>query len=164
VLTADGINVITMNKTLEEHFAKLPDVAYLRRQLSDVIHQNWTKIVMAYPTEQMPELIGWLESLGLEGVMMTHSDHYLFEILPASAGKERALRRLCDFAGFPMNKVIAMGDYYNDVGMIRAAGFGAAPESACDEARAAADLITASNEKDAVAELIDYIIAHPNIL
>ncbi|MBQ4051568.1 MAG: RluA family pseudouridine synthase [Oscillospiraceae bacterium] len=164
VLTADGINVITMNKTLEEHFAKLPDVAYLRRQLSDVIHQNWTKIVMAYPTEQMPELIGWLESLGLEGVMMTHSDHYLFEILPASAGKERALRRLCDFAGFPMNKVIAMGDYYNDVGMIRAAGFGAAPESACDEARAAADLITASNEKDAVAELIDYIIAHPHIL
>ena len=164
VLTAEGINVITMNQTLEAHFAKLPDVAYLRRQLSDVIHSNWIKIVMAYPTEEMPKLIEWLKEQGLEGVMMTHSDHYLFEILPAGAGKERALRRLCDFAGFPMDKVIAMGDYHNDVGMVRAAGFGAAPENACEELKEAADLITVSNEQDAVAELIEYIIAHPDIL
>ena len=112
----------------------------------------------------MPKLIEWLKEQGLEGVMMTHSDHYLFEILPAGAGKERALRRLCDFAGFPMDKVIAMGDYHNDVGMVRAAGFGAAPENACEELKEAADLITVSNEQDAVAELIEYIIAHPDIL
>ena len=164
VLTAEGINVVAMNETLEGHLAKISDVAYNRCNLSDLIHKSWIKLVLAYPEEEMPKLIEWLQSLGLQGVLMTHSDRYLFEVLPAAAGKERALRRLCDFTGFPMSKVIAMGDYFNDIGMVRAAGFGAAPANACDELKAAADLVTADNEHDAVAELIDYIIAQPTIL
>ena len=100
----------------------------------------------------------------LPGVRLTHSDRHLFEVLPEKAGKGNALRRLCDYTGFPLEKTIAMGDFYNDMDMVREAGFGAAPRSACPELRSLADYVAADNEQDAVAEVIEYIIEHPSLL
>ena len=56
-----------------------------------------------------------------------------------------------------MAKTIAIGDYNNDVSMIRAAGVGVAVANAVDEAKAVADIVTVSNEESAVAKIIEMI-------
>ena len=82
------------------------------------------------------------------------SEKTLFEILPKGVNKGSVLPKLCYNLGIDIRKTIAVGDYDNDIPMIRAAGLGVAVANACDEAKAAADLITVSNEEHAIAKII----------
>ena len=56
-----------------------------------------------------------------------------------------------------MRSCPAVGDYNNDIGMLRTAGVGIAVANACPEAKAAADRITVSNEESAIAHIISDI-------
>ena len=51
-------------------------------------------------------------------------------------------------------KIIAIGDYNNDISMFRAAGIGIAVANGCQEAIDAADFVTVSNEEHAIANVI----------
>ena len=85
------------------------------------------------------------------------SERTLYEILPKGSSKGNLLPRLAEILGVKMEKTIAIGDYNNDVSMIRAAGVGIAVANATDEAKAAADHITVSNEENAIAKIISEI-------
>ncbi|MBO5898195.1 MAG: HAD hydrolase family protein, partial [Clostridia bacterium] len=85
------------------------------------------------------------------------SERSLYEILPRGIHKGVALPKLAELLGIDMNRTIAVGDYNNDIGMLRAAGIGIAVENACPEAKAAADYITVSNENHAIARIIEDI-------
>ncbi len=85
------------------------------------------------------------------------SERTLYEILPKGASKGNLLPRLAAILGVDMAKTIAIGDYNNDVSMIRAAGVGVAVANAVAEAKAAADYITVSNEEHAIAKIIEMI-------
>ena len=52
-------------------------------------------------------------------------------------------------------EMIACGDGYNDLSMIRFAGLGVAMENAVFPVRKAADFITASNNDDGVALVVE---------
>ncbi|MBR4072561.1 MAG: HAD family hydrolase [Clostridia bacterium] len=54
----------------------------------------------------------------------------------------------------------AIGDFYNDMEMIKAADIGAATAEAPDEVKAAADYVTGPAEKGAVADFINYLITY----
>ena len=62
---------------------------------------------------------------------------------------------LCEHLGIPMSRTIAIGDYNNDIGMIRAAGVGVAVANALPEVKAVADFISTSNEENAIARVIE---------
>ncbi len=47
-----------------------------------------------------------------------------------------------------------MGDYFNDISMIKAAKVGIAVENAVPEAKEAADIVTVDNDSHAIAEII----------
>ena len=85
------------------------------------------------------------------------SERTLYEILPKGSSKGNLLIKLAEILGVDMAKTIAIGDYNNDVSMIRAAGVGVAVANAVDEAKAAADIVTVSNEEHAVAKIIEMI-------
>ena len=56
-----------------------------------------------------------------------------------------------------MEKTVAVGDYNNDISMLKAARLGIAVANACPEAKAAADAVTVSNEEHAIAKIISDI-------
>ena len=85
------------------------------------------------------------------------SERTLYEILPKGSSKGNLLPRLADILDIDMAKTIAIGDYNNDVSMIRMAGVGIAVANATEEAKAAADRITVSNEENAIAKIISEI-------
>ena len=85
------------------------------------------------------------------------SEKSLYEILPKGISKGAVLPRLAEHLGIDMSRTIAVGDYDNDVSMLRAAGVGIAVANATPAARAAADLLTVSNEEHAIAKIISDI-------
>lgn len=87
----------------------------------------------------------------------TRSERSLYEILPKGTSKGSVLPRLAEHLGIDMSRTIAVGDYDNDVSMLKAAGLGIAVSNATDAARAAADIITVSNEEHAIAKIISDI-------
>lgn len=85
------------------------------------------------------------------------SERSLYEILPKGIDKGTVLPLLAKHLGISMDKTIAVGDYNNDIGMIRAAGLGIAVANAVDGVKAAADHVTVSNEESAIARIISDI-------
>lgn len=85
------------------------------------------------------------------------SEKTLYEILPKGIGKGTVVKKVSELMGIDINKTIAVGDYNNDISMLRAAKIGVAVSNACDAAKAAADYITVSNEESAIAKIISDI-------
>lgn len=75
-------------------------------------------------------------------------------IMHRSATKQNAVKALADHFGFSMNDIVAFGDDYNDLQMIRECGVGIAMENALDEIKAAADFVCDTNDNDGVAKWI----------
>ena len=78
----------------------------------------------------------------------------LFEILPKGVSKGVAVKKLAEYLSVDINKTIAIGDYNNDVSMIKTAKIGVAVKNACKEALNAANYITVSNDENAIAQII----------
>ncbi|MEN8137878.1 MAG: Cof-type HAD-IIB family hydrolase [Bacteroidota bacterium] len=81
-------------------------------------------------------------------------DTYL-ELNAKAVSKSTSLDVLSEYFNHPISEFMAFGDNYNDVSMIRKAGFGVAVENARNEVKAVANEITAQNIKDGVSKTID---------
>jgi HAD superfamily hydrolase (TIGR01484 family) len=81
------------------------------------------------------------------------------EVNPPGAGKAAALRWVAAAAGVAMDRVTAAGDGLNDLPMLTAAGRSAAPANAFEAVRTAVDHLLPGNHEDAVAVLVDLVLA-----
>ncbi len=78
-------------------------------------------------------------------------------MLPAGIDKGVALKKLAERYGLSVNQIYAIGDYYNDIELLQAAGFAAMPQNAPEDLKHLADLVVCSCDDGAVADLIEYI-------
>ncbi len=83
------------------------------------------------------------------------SESFLYEVLPKGINKATALTKIVEHLNLDMNKTISVGDYDNDIEMIKAAKIGIAVSNAQKSVKEAADCITVSNEEDAIAQIIE---------
>lgn len=86
---------------------------------------------------------------------VTSSLPFNIEINSVLSTKGRALGRLCGLLGIEPAETLAFGDGSNDISLLRAAGCGVAMANASPEVKAAADRVTASNDADGVAAVIE---------
>ena len=82
------------------------------------------------------------------------SEPTLYEILPKGINKGVILPKLAQHLGIRPDRIVAVGDYYNDLPMLRDAGLGIAVANAVPEAKAVADHVTVSNLEHAIARVI----------
>ena len=82
------------------------------------------------------------------------SERRLFEILPKGINKGMAITKFAEYLNIDIKNTVAVGDYNNDIAMIKTAGVGVAVSNACKEALEAADRVTVSNEEHALAQII----------
>lgn len=80
------------------------------------------------------------------------------DILHKHASKGMALKSLAHLLGIPMEKTIAIGNYFNDLDMIRTAGMGIVVANAPDEVQEQADLVVPSNNDNGVAQALKQLI------
>ena len=85
------------------------------------------------------------------------SERTLYEILPKGASKGTALRKMTELFGIDIAKTVAVGDYNNDISMLKVAGAGFAVANAVPEVKAVADYLTADNNEGAIAAIVDLL-------
>ena len=83
------------------------------------------------------------------------SEKTLYEILPKGISKGGVLLKIAQILNIDANKTIAVGDYNNDISMIKAAKLGIAVSNAVPAVKDVADHITVSNEEHAIERIID---------
>lgn len=88
-------------------------------------------------------------------VLTSDVDGFLGQIMHKEATKGQAVYALANHWGISISEVIAFGDDFNDIEMLRKCGIGVAVENAIEEVRAAADYICDSNDNDGVAKWLD---------
>ena len=88
------------------------------------------------------------------------SEPFFLEILPRGIDKAQSLARLLEILGLDKERMIACGDGYNDLTMIKFAGLGVAMENAVLPVRKAADYITMSNNDDGIAHVVEKFMLH----
>lgn len=115
-----------------------------------------TKMMLLAEPEQLarhrPEADQLAGQLGLRTVL---SEPDYLEFLLPSADKGSGLRALSLHLGIPREACAAIGDYSNDVEMLRWAGLSAAVSNGSEEAKRAANLVVASNDEGGVAEFVE---------
>lgn len=94
----------------------------------------------------------------MQGVDFFRSEPYYLEIVPKGIDKGKCLPIVLEHYGAAPEELIACGDAFNDVGMIRYAGLGVAMGNGQDCVKEAADYITDSNEADGVAKVVEKFI------
>lgn len=83
------------------------------------------------------------------------SSSEFLEVMAKNLNKGDGLRRLSEVLGIEIRDTVAIGDEENDISMIKAAGTGVAMANAIEEAKQAADYITAAdNNHSGAAEAI----------
>ena len=119
------------------------------------VTEPFSKIVFACEEHEIAALENLLRSHPMaDRFDFIRSERTLFEILPKGINKGMAIKKLAEHLNIDVSRTIAVGDYNNDVAMLKAAGIGVAVENACTEAKAAADYITVSNNENAIAQII----------
>lgn len=111
------------------------------------------KLLCMGEKNKIDELIPVLEAKYLPMTLVRSKDEYL-EVVPAGAGKDTAMRALCEALGLTPDEVMALGDHDIDAPLLRAAGLGIAMGNASPIARAAADELTDSCDADGAAHAI----------
>ncbi len=83
------------------------------------------------------------------------NDGKLGLIMHSGATKQSAVGIVADYFCCDMNEIVAFGDDYNDIGMLRECGVGVAMGNALDEVKVVADHICKTNDDDGVARWLD---------
>lgn len=83
------------------------------------------------------------------------SEPYFLEILPLGIDKANAIDILAAHLGITKEEVIACGDGFNDLSMIKHAGLGVAMANAQPSVKEAADYVTASCDDDGLVPVIE---------
>ncbi|WP_082053014.1 Cof-type HAD-IIB family hydrolase [Gordoniibacillus kamchatkensis] len=119
---------------------------------------RWLKF--GYYTEEEAKLAHIRQTLESWGTLeITNSHPCNLELNPKGISKASGIRAVCDMLGIEMDEVIAMGDSENDLSMIREAGLGVAMGNAQESVKAAADIVTVTNDEHGVAKVIrEYIL------
>lgn len=95
----------------------------------------------------------------LEGKMnVFRSEPFFLELVPNGIDKACSLSVLLSALQLKPEEMIAVGDGFNDVSMIKFAGLGVAMANAQDAVKKEADYITLSNDEDGVAAIVEKYI------
>lgn len=80
------------------------------------------------------------------------------EVHHAQSGKCNGLQRVADRLGVPREEILAVGDHFNDLKMLRFAGIGVAMGNALPEVQAEADWVTGTLAEDGVAAALERFV------
>ena len=118
-----------------------------------------TKILIIDPAKEFDRIIQALTPILGSQLNAISSDDEYFELLPPGVSKGNGLAIIAESLGIPMSETVAIGDHFNDISMLLAAGLGVAVANAREEVRHAADYITTDNNHDGVAILLEKVLA-----
>ena len=161
VLSRENIAAIRMNNEIHNHTA----VEHLAVTLTgtDTVGDGWNKVLFADTPENIGLLKNYVEKqrkrdsrYGKFAFVQTSNIYY--ELIPPRTNKATGLVRLAEYMGIKMENTIAIGDFYNDLELLNAAGLSVVVDDAPADIKKHADMVVAPCLAGGVAELLNSLI------
>lgn len=126
------------------------------KPLSDAVDFNPHKCILVNDDAQEIALLEEEIKMRLDGVMnVFRTEPYFLEVVPKLIDKANALGVLLETFNVDAKELIVIGNGKADYSMIQLAGLGVAMGNAIDSVKRCADVVTASNNEDGVAIIIE---------
>jgi len=129
-------------------------VACLEQVLADEA-EAISKILFRGNAQTAERLLASLPPGLAERLHITTSGDWFCEVMAAGATKAAAIEWTAAHLGLGESRLLAVGDSPNDIPMLRAAALGVAMDNATPLVKEAANVVTASNNEDGVAQAIE---------
>lgn len=128
-------------------------------RIDDVAGEKWVKLMLYDTNEVLNSIYQFLNNNITSGIIKSvfSSPTYL-ELLPYGISKGSALLDIMRIMNVERDRVIAIGDYCNDIEMIENAGLGVATANAHPLVKKAANITTVSNDEHAIYHLLNKVI------
>lgn len=125
----------------------------------DLVAGPVTKCMGTVPEERALEIAEKIRERFGDSMTVLRSEPFFVEMIPAGVDKAQGIGALLEILGMAREDVIACGDGFNDIAMVKFAGLGVAMANAQDAVKEAADVVALSNDEDGVARVIeDYML------
>lgn len=134
---------------------EITNISPIQRQLPSFIEENHDIHKCLCMGE--PQLINQLESTLKDKfpnlTIYKSKDTYL-EIMSGNASKSNAIKKLENLYQITNQEIMAIGDNFNDMDMLKYAGLGVAMGNAPEEVKKIADEVTLSNNEDGLKHIL----------
>lgn len=158
ILTTEGIFALQINDT-EKYHISITNTEPIQCTL-DEIKGDWLKALFAVEPEEMDELISYIDKEKYSDLSFVQSCRFFYEVLPFNISKGSALKILKNKCDYNSHTIVAVGDYYNDIEMLKIADVGVATANANDDVKDIADIVLDKTcDENAIANLIEYIFS-----
>lgn len=117
-----------------------------------------TRVVIRAPGHAVDRFDSLVERMGLNEVRYVVGRSAWLDLTPPGVSKASALEALRRHLGVFPDHTVAVGDGYNDIEMLRWAGFSTAMGNAPDDVKAAADAVTGTVEEGGVLAVLNELI------
>ena len=120
ILAADMIYLVKP-RILSPVMMMLDKLTHKRvKSLSEVSEESWGKVIFFCRPWQKKKIRQYVEELSDGSVSFIDTTAFSFDLVSSTANKGTAVRKLAELLGVPMENTGAIGDYYNDLDMLRA--------------------------------------------
>lgn len=158
IFTEEQLYVVTDPANVDEHMEReKQEFAYAR--IDDILEKTWIKIILCDSHEHLLASRNLLSLFHLENKTNNFFSAVTYlEIVGKHVSKGNMLSELLNMEQYRNKKVIATGDFQNDIEMLRLADCAVAPINAQDDVKRIADVIAVSNDDDLMHDIIYRIV------
>lgn len=125
--------------------------------IDKVPKDNWGKVIINGPWWRVSKVRKKLEAQHGKEYDLVKTSFVSFEILPKGINKGTAVLKLAEILGVDKQNTGAIGDYYNDLKMLKAVGVSACCGQAPDKMKSIADYVACHCNEGAVADFLEYL-------
>ncbi|MBQ8740060.1 MAG: HAD-IIB family hydrolase [Clostridia bacterium] len=160
-----GKKVLVLNNNQEaiDH-EKYENLDAIPLDYENALGYNWNKVIYLFANEDEAKTVKQIISQFEHSSQFVDTSaviygrrRYYYEHVPCGVSKATTLKILCEKLNIKKGCCYAIGDYYNDLEMIKCADIGAALIDSPDEVKAVADVVVCDAQNGAVADFIDYL-------
>jgi len=160
IMAYDGEDIITEDDDeyiqIEAHINEMP----LRKttNFKKAVVNNTIKTLTTGDPEKIALVeADYLQKFG-DRFSICRSMPFFLEVMPNGINKAASLKRLLTTLAMTADDLVACGDGFNDVEMVKFAGFGVAMGNAVAEVKAVANYVTRSNDDNGIVDVIEKFI------
>ncbi len=123
----------------------------------DELPDRCFKAILVGDVEDINRVVEFIADYKVEGITFILSAPTCFEIIPTNVSKGNTLKEYARIFNINPERIMAIGDYYNDVEMIKFAKIGATFETSPEDIKEIADFVTIPCEQSGFSKFIEHI-------
>lgn len=125
--------------------------------IDEVPESKWGKVIFYCLPNMKKKIKEFVCSMNTEGLSYIDTTAFSFDMVSSTTHKGNAVRVLAEILGIPEKNIGAIGDYYNDLDMLRSVAHPACCKQAPDDIHRVCEFHACHCNEGAVADFLKYI-------